>query len=212
MNTLSFEKAVQTLRNMEALIYPTETFYAVGGSALSVQAVANIYSVKERDKILPLPVIIGDLSQLAMIADDVGADVETLISKFWPGPLTIILPARPDLPPLLTAGTGRVAVRLSSHLEASHLAQEAGFPLISSSANLSGQEPVTQPEDLDIALLHACKGAVYSGGEKPKGGKPSTIIELVAMPGSGKMLHILREGAIPASSFIKLGFACYIKN
>lgn len=210
MNTISFEQAIATLQALEILIYPTETFYAVGGSALSAKAVAGVYSAKERDKHLPLPVIIGDLSQLSLLTDKIDGDVESIIGKFWPGPLTIVLPARPELPPLLTAGTGRVAVRFSSHFEASRLAQAAGFPLISSSANLSGQNPVTRTEDLDVALVHAARGAVYTGGTEPRGGAPSTIIELVEVAGGGKMLHILREGAIPAADFIKLGFACYI--
>lgn len=211
MKTLSFDQAVETLQRLDLLIYPTETFYAVGGSALSRQTVAGVYSAKERDKNLPLPVIIGDLSQLGMVAAAVGPDIESLIAKFWPGPLTILMPARPDLPPLLTAGTGHVAVRLSSHFEASRLALAAGFPLVSSSANLSGQEPVICPEDLDIALLSAVKGALYTGGEAPTGGAPSTIVAISRVGESGKMLHILREGAVPASSFIKMGFACYIK-
>lgn len=211
MNALFFDQAVEILQKLKLLIYPTETFYAIGGSALNMHTVNAVYTAKERDKILPLPVIIGDLSQLDMVAAKVSPDVETLIGKFWPGPLTIILPARDDLPNLLTAGSGRVAVRLSSHLEASRLAQAAGVPLISSSANRSGQTPVTQPEDLDPALIKATKGAVYTGGQAPQGGHPSTIIEIVNVAGSGKMLYILREGAIPVSSFIKLGFACYIK-
>lgn len=210
MNTLSFKQAVEVLRALEILIYPTETFYAIGGSALNAKAVAKVYSAKERDKHLPLPIIIGDLSQLALLTDKIDSDVESLIGKFWPGPLSILLPAKPELPPLLTAGTGRVAVRLSSHDESSRLAQIAGFPLVSSSANLSGQDPVVCAEDLDIALVHAAKGAVYCGGAKPQGGAPSTIVELTEVTGGGKMLHILREGAIPAANFIKLGFACYI--
>lgn len=211
MKNLSFEEAVEILQKLELLIYPTETFYAIGGSALNAESVAAVYAAKERDKILPLPVIIGDLSQLDMVASEVGPDVETLIGKFWPGPLTIILPARPDLPNLLTAGTGRVAVRLSSHFEASRLAMAAGFPLISSSANLSRQAPAMRPEDLDPMLVEAVNGAVYTQGTSPRGGYPSTIVELVSMTGSGKMLHVLREGAISVSSFISLGFACYIK-
>lgn len=211
MQALSFQKAVEALQGQKILIYPTETFFAIGGSALNAKVVAGVYTAKGRDKHLPLPVIIGDLSQLEMVAAEVDPDIETIIGKFWPGPLTIILPARPDLPPLLTAGTGRVAVRLSSHFEASSLAQSAGFPLVSSSANPSGQPPVTRAEDLDQALVKAAGGRVYAGGDTPQGGAPSTIIEMTGVAGSGKMLHILREGAIPAASFIKLGFACYIK-
>lgn len=211
MKILSFEEAVAALQAQGSIIYPTETFFALGGSALNAQVVAGVYSAKGRDKHLPLPVIIGDLSQLGMVTDELGPDIESIISKFWPGPLTIILPAQSKLPPLLTAGSGRVAVRLSSHFEACSLAQSAGFPLISSSANLSGQAPVTRVADLNPALLKAVGGRVFAGGEAPQGGTPSTIIEMVSVPGGGKMLHILREGAIPAARFIQLGFACYIK-
>lgn len=209
MNSLSFEQAVSHLQALNLLIYPTETFFALGCSALNGQSVAAVYSAKRRDKALPLPVIVGDMEQLSMVAAKVGSDEETLINKFWPGPLTIILPARADLPPLLTAGTGRVAVRISSHPEAARLAKAAGFPLVSSSANISGQEPVTQVKDLAPALVRAANGGIYTGDTHPQGGAPSTIVELVDVQNAGKMLHILRQGAIPASQFSKLGFACY---
>lgn len=209
MASITFEQAVAALRNQDVLLYPTETFYAVGCSALSARAVAAVYSAKERNKALPLPVIIGRPEQLALVAARVLPDAETLMRSFWPGPLTLLLPARSDLPPPLTAGTGRVAVRLSSHPAAARLAAEAGFPIVSSSANISGRPPVTRPEDLDPALLRAVRGALYTGGEAPLGGAPSTIVELVNLNGQGRMLHILREGAVPAESFARLGFACY---
>lgn len=211
MKTLSFEEAVEKLQNLELLVYPTETFFAVGGSALSASTVTAVYKAKKRDKDLPLPVIIGDLSQLEMLTGELDPDVEMLIGQFWPGPLTIIVPAGPLVPPLLTAGTGRVAVRLSAHFEASSLAQSAGFPIISSSANLSGRPPVISVEELDPDIINATGGAIYAEGMIPSGGAPTTIVELCGVRGGGKMLHVLREGAIPASSFIKLGFACNIK-
>lgn len=209
MQSLSFEQAVSTLQNFDILIYPTETFFALGCSALSVQAIAAIYGTKARDKALPLPVIIGDIAQLAMLTDKIGHDEEALIGKFWPGPLTIIFQARAELPPLLTAGTGRVAVRLTSHSEAARLAKIAGSPLVSSSANISGQPPVTRVADLDPELVRDTRGAVYAGGKAPAGGKPSTIVELVKVNHGGNMLHILREGAVPSSCFSDLGFTCY---
>lgn len=210
MKSLFFEQAVTRLQNLNVLIYPTETFFALGCSALSSQAVAAVYSAKSRDKALPLPVIIGDMDQLSMLTGKIGSDEEALAGEFWPGPLTIVFPARADLPPLLTAGTGRVAVRLSSHSEASRLAKIAGFPLVSSSANISGQPPVTRPDDLSPEIIRATRGAVYAGGKGPKGGAPSTIVELVNVENGSKMLRILRKGAVPASSFSKLGFACYL--
>lgn len=211
MTTLSFKNAVAALENLDVIIYPTETFYAIGGSTMSTQVVEKVYKIKERDKVLPLPVIIGDLSQLSMLTEQVCQYTERLITKFWPGPLTIIMPARKELPQLLTAGTGRVAVRFSSHCEAAQLAMDAGVPLISSSANISGQPPVTRPEDLDPELVKRVNGAVYSGGKEPRGGEASTIVELAHLNGNGKMLHILREGAISAATLIKMGFSCHIK-
>lgn len=209
MKSLSFEEAVATLQNFGLLIYPTETFFALGCSALNVQAVAAVYGAKDRDKTTPLPVIIGDISQLEMVTGEIGADEEMLINTFWPGPLTIIMPARSALPTLLTAGTGRVAVRLSSHHEASRLAMAAGFPLVSSSANMSGRPPASRPEELDPEIIRAARGAVYTGGDAPCGGQASTIVELVNAKHEGRMLHILREGAVPVSSLSALGFACY---
>lgn len=212
MNLLDFQNAVDILQQERLIIYPTETFYALGGNALSSKSVAGVYKAKERDKLSPLPVIIGDLNQLEMVAAEVTQDEEALIEHFWPGPLTILFPARPNLPRMLSGGTGKVAVRLSAHPAATRLSMAAGFPLISSSANISRKPPAESTGALDPQLLEAVNGAVYDEAPFPSGYMPSTIVEVANYRQHGKFLHVLRKGAVPIHAFTELGFACYVKE
>ncbi len=209
MNSLSLQDAVQVLRGNGVLVYPTETFYAIGGNALSRDAVAAVYAAKERDKHFPLPVIIGDFSQLELIADCSSHHAMDLAECFWPGPLTILFTASASLPTLLTGGTGKVAVRLSSHPAARDLCLEAGFPLISSSANISNRPPVTDKARLDSVLLNSIGGALYDAAPLPEGGEPSTIVEVANTAVGGRFIRILRQGAISADKLMDLGFACH---
>lgn len=134
------------------------------------------------------------------LADDIAA-----LSAFWPGPLTLLLPARPGLPEALTGGTGRIALRVSPHPAARALALACGFPIVSSSANISGRPPVTQAVELDPELLAALSpgtDGIFDLPPAPGGGQASTIAE----PLGGRRLILRREGALSAASLAEAGF------
>jgi L-threonylcarbamoyladenylate synthase len=177
------------------VIFPTETFYGLGCDALNPDAVGAVYAAKRRPYRLPLPVVIGDTGQLDDIAARVSPAAQKLMDRFWPGPLSIIFPARPEVPDLLTAGTRRIAVRLSSHPAAAGLCRESHRVLISSSANISGIPPVSRPQDLDPALADKV-GGIYDQPPAPAGGEPSTIVDVVPGPGGQGVIRLLRQGAI----------------
>ncbi|MDR2504427.1 MAG: threonylcarbamoyl-AMP synthase [Deltaproteobacteria bacterium] len=205
---LSFQAALSLLLQGRLLLYPTETFYAIGGNALNPDSVQAVYRAKVRNAAVPLPVIIGGMDQLNMLASHVPETAWRLIRLFWPGPLTLLLPAAPGLPAPLTGGSGKVAARLSSHPEASRLSLEAGFPLISSSANLSGEAPALRPEDISPVLLRAVHNALYQAEPLPAGGLPSTIIDPVPEEAAGPLeLRLVRLGAIPARRLEDMGFS-----
>ncbi|MDR2893133.1 MAG: L-threonylcarbamoyladenylate synthase [Deltaproteobacteria bacterium] len=212
MRELDLKEAAEAVRRGGLLVYPTETYYAVGCSALDAAAIHRVFGAKRRGHGLPLPVIIGSLDQLSLVAGPLSPQAEELIrelaEKFWPGPLSILVPAGEAVPPELCAGTGRVAVRLSSHAEAAGLCLTAGCPLVSSSANISGRPPVVEPADLDPELTTAVDGGLYDPLPRPSGGLPSTIVEIYQEPSRSDRigLRVLRAGAVSVADLRDQGF------
>lgn len=194
---LDLDAVSAALREGKVVAFPTETFYGLACDALNPDAVGAVYTVKHRPYRLPLPVIIGERTQLAAIAGELSPLAGQLMDMFWPGPLSIILPALPEVPDLLTAGTGRIAVRHSSHPGAAELCRVSGLVLTASSANRSGVAPVTSPEDLDPEIMSQIEG-VYAAKPMPGGGAPSTIVDILA-DGRGETVRVLREGAVSAA-------------
>lgn len=191
------------------IVYPTETFFGIGCRVDSPDALRRVFAAKRRAADMPLPVILGSVDQLPLVAavpPALAADVEAL-SAFWPAPLTLLLPAVDSLPDVLTGGTGRVAVRVSAHPAARALAQACGLPIVSSSANISGRPAVTSAEALDKDLVDflgqdGSPDGILDMPPAPGGGMASTIVEPL---GQGQ-LRIRREGALPPSQLSEAGF------
>lgn len=204
MQQLTIQEAVARLKDGELVLYPTETFFGIGCKISDDAAIARIFRVKHRLFAMPLPVILADSGQLAKVAQispSLSADVEKLAAAFWPGPLSLILPARRQLSPLLTGGTGNIAVRVSPHPVAGKLAAMVGEPIVASSANISGQPPVTRAEDLDPELAEAVD-AILDLPPAPAGGKPSTLVE----PMGDGILQVHRRGAVHLDQLKAAGF------
>ena len=190
-------------------VYPTETFFGIGCRADRAGSVLRVFEAKRRKADMPLPVILASLEQLGLVAAPspaIEADLEAL-AAFWPGPFTLLLPARPDLPEALTGGTGRIALRVSSHPAARALAEACAFPIVSSSANISGRPPVTSTEELDAELLSSLRPGLDCvflppSCPAPGGGLPSTIVE----PLGSRRLLVKREGALPLPTLAEAGF------
>ncbi len=188
-------------------VYPTETFYALGAMVGSHAALSRINAIKGRPQSKPLPLIIGHVDQLAGV---VGSAVSTwagyatavkLMERFWPGPLSIIFPARPGLAPQVQDAQGRVCVRLTSHPQARALCLLCHSPLAATSANLSGGQPVSALSDLDTVVRLAVD-LVVEGHPSPPGGLPSTLV----LPHEDGGVAILRQGALPRSALEGAGF------
>ncbi len=142
------------------------------------EAVARIFDIKGRDFNKPLPLIASDRDAVMRAVSEWPEIAERLARAFWPGPLTIVLPASPELPPALHAGTGKIAVRISSHPVAAMLAKASGGLLISTSANKSG-EPAPVGLDEISPKLCAHVDEIIDSGVLP-GGLPSTIVDVAA--------------------------------
>lgn len=198
--SLTLEDAVELMRQSRTVIYPTETFYALGSRALDPVASARIFKAKHRSNVRPLPLIIGNWDQLELVAR-VSAHAEPLLKKFWPGPLSVILPAPLRVPDILTGGTGCVAVRLSSHPVACALATRLGEPITSSSANISGQAAAASAHALTSDLVLNADG-VLDMPPAPVGGLPSTLVEFT----EDGQVRILRPGIITKETLESEGF------
>ncbi len=184
--------AAEVLRRGGIVAYPTETFYGLGALARDAAAVERLARVKGRPDGKPLPLLAADDAQVEEVAR-VGAAAARLARAFWPGPLTLVLPARAGLPDAVTAGTGAVGIRVPGSEIARALAREAGGAIVSTSANPSGAPPPSAPGALAPALVALLDG-VLDGGPTP-GGLPSTV---VAVEGEG--IRLVRDGAVPFGS------------
>lgn len=187
------EAAAAALRRGGVVAYPTETFYGLGALAADGAAVARLVAAKGRPDGKPLPLLAADLAQVEAVAT-LPALGRRLAAAFWPGPLTLVVPARPGLHPAVTGGGATVGVRITSSPVAAALARAAGGALVATSANLAGEPPAADAAALDPALV-ARLDAVLDAGPSP-GGLASTVVALEG-EGAGARLRLLRRGPVP---------------
>ena len=195
-------RAVATLKCGGVVAYPTETSYGLGASIEAEGALDRIYKIKRRPKDKPLLVIIKDASWLGRLAARVPESAYPLMKNLWPGPLTILFPAKPGLPWPLCASTGKVGIRVSSHPVAAALVQELGVPITATSANLSGRPPANTAEEVmeQLGSGPLCKGLDFILDASPAhGGQPSSIVDITT-----DAPIILRQGAISQEDILAL--------
>jgi L-threonylcarbamoyladenylate synthase len=175
--------------------FPTDTVYGVGSLAFHQQAIESIYTAKDRPMEKALPVLIGDNDDLVKVAEEIPYFAMKLIDRFWPGPLTILVPKKPTLPAAVSA-TSTVGVRVPDHDVARALLRLAG-PMAVTSANISGQPSPTTAHQV-FEQLNGRIAMILDGGETP-GGIPSTLVDC-----TGDEIRILREGPIPKEELLKI--------
>lgn len=198
--SLVWAREARALQAGGLVVYPTETFYALGCLATLHASVARVVAAKGRPDGKPLPLIISDWDMAARFVRLDEAALE-LARAFWPGSLSIIAGVDPAVSPLARDREGRSAVRMCPHPVAARLCLEAGAPLVSSSANLSGRPPASLPAQLDPGLLRASGALVMDAKPWPAGGMPSTLVEVVA-----RGVRVLRRGAVSEDSIVAAGF------
>ena len=209
---LGLEEAAATLARGGVVIFPTETLYAIGCRADKASACARISAIKGRPEGSPLPLLAADLEQAGRTVR-LEAAPERLLAAFWPGPLSLLLPALPGVAPEARNGDGLAALRVTSHPLAARLAALAGFAHTASSANFSGGAPAARAEELDAALLAALARSGSEVGllatsapeDEPHGGAPSTLAQPLTGP-DGIFLRLFREGAVSAKALAAAGF------
>jgi L-threonylcarbamoyladenylate synthase len=182
------EDGIAALQAGELVVYPTETFYAIGADAFSAIALQRLFQVKGREPGRPVGLIAADTAMAFSVAREVPIDARRLADAFWPGPLTLVLPARDDIAPEL-AGPDGVGVRVSPNPVARALSAGIGRPITATSANLSGEASASMLEQARVGLGEKVK--VYLEGGKLTASAPSTV---VAVNESG--WKMVRLGAI----------------
>ncbi|MCK5837770.1 MAG: threonylcarbamoyl-AMP synthase [Desulfobacula sp.] len=181
--------AGKILRSNGIVIFPAKCLYGVATRALDKKAVEAVFQLKQRPLNNPILVLIPDRALLPDLATSIPQTALKLMDAFWPGNLTLVFEAQKHIPELLTAGTGKIGVRLPLHPVARALVESLGFPITGTSANLSGQDSCHRINQLDAAIIHQADLILDAGSLK--GGAGSTIVDV-----TGSCIHILREGEV----------------
>ncbi len=184
-------RAVACLRQGGLLAYPTESFYGLGADVYSERALKRLFAVKQRARNQPILMLIPSRESLGRYVTRVSPLAGELMDAFWPGGLTLVFEAAAGLSPILTAGSGRIGVRLSSHPVAGALARALGKPISGTSANLTGQPACRTAGEVNRSLGTRLD-LILDGGKTP-GQAASTVLDVTVSPP-----RILREGMISA--------------
>ncbi|AEH43923.1 Sua5/YciO/YrdC/YwlC family protein [Thermodesulfatator indicus DSM 15286] len=183
----NIKKAAELLRAGDLVVFPTETVYGLGANVFDERAVTKIFELKRRPYFDPLIVHVADIAMAEVAVFDERA--RALAKRFWPGPLTLILPKKPKVPDIVTSGLSSVAIRMPAHEVALALIKECGFPLAAPSANPFGQLSPTRAEH--VLSYFGEKLFILEGGECQVG-LESTILDLTE-----KEPVLLRPGGVP---------------
>jgi L-threonylcarbamoyladenylate synthase len=189
----------------DLVVIPTDTVYGLAADAFNPAAVEKLVTAKGRTRAVPPPVLVPGIPTLDALAAEVPQAVRDLVREFWPGALTIILPAQPSLDWDLGDTQGTVAVRMPDHPIALELLSETG-PLAVSSANRHGEPAATTAAEADHALGDGVAVVLDAG---PSGDVPSTIVDATGLvapaagEGTGK-LRIVREGVISRADIVRI--------
>ena len=189
MTDQAIAQAIAAMRAEEVVVYPTETFYGIGADPFSSVALERIFAIKGRDAAKTIALIAHDDEAAFAVAREVPPIARILARAFWPGPLTLVLPARAGLPPALIGLDGGVGVRVSSHPIARALAQGLGRAITATSANRSGENPARTLAEARSSLGSQVKAFVEGG--TLTGGAPSTVLTC-----DRDGWRILRAGAV----------------
>jgi L-threonylcarbamoyladenylate synthase len=176
------------VREGHPIAVPTESSYGLSVHPGSEEGVRRIYQIKSRERGKPLPVVVSDVTQLEALGGRLDPPALARLARRWPAALSLLVPIKRPLP--AAAGTGRLAVRIPDHARLRGLLSELGTGLTATSANRSGEPPLTDPDDVRELLRSVAGSIVIDGGVLP-GGEPSTLVSV-----EGGEIELLRPGRI----------------
>ena len=187
----NLQALVDVLERGGVVACPTETWLGLLADASNERAVRRVAELKGRPADMPIALLLPSTDSIRVVALDLPPAAEALMEAHWPGPLTLLVPARPELDPRLVKD-GKVGVRVPGPSPAAELTRAFGRPLTATSANLSGQPPVRSVDELPATLADGIDALVP--GVCP-GGAPSTLVDASETP-----MRILRAGAVDIGS------------
>jgi L-threonylcarbamoyladenylate synthase len=188
----SAKECARYLEEGELIVYPTETVYGIGADAMNESAVEKVFLAKHRDTGNVVSVAVGDMESARKIAEFNPA-AEAIAEKFLPGPVTLILKSKAKIK--YAVSKGNIGIRVPDDAFFMELWKSFGRPVVSTSANLSGEPDPVRAEDVDGSLLESV-AAIVDGG-KTKYGKPSTVVDV----SEGKAT-VVRDGAVPTCTIL----------
>lgn len=185
----NLKEPADIIKNGGLVVFPTETVYGIGANSLKANAVKKLYKIKQRPLNKPISVLVSNIEMIENVAKDISTIEYELMKEFFPGPLTIILKKKKNVPNIVTAGGETIGVRMPENEIALKLIEYVGYPIATPSANISGN-----PSGIEIKNImkeFEDKVDYYIDGGKSKLGVASTIVQVIdGVP------HILREGSI----------------
>lgn len=179
---------IKTLKDGKLVIMPTDTIYGIIGDATNEDVINKVYEVKERPHDKPLLILVSNLSMLHELVTEIPKETEKIINKFWPGPLTILFKKSSKVSDALTANSALVAIRMPNDKRLLNIMNHLNRPLISTSANISSHDAITNPNQLEEKMKEKIDLIVDEGTVN---NEASTLITIV----NGK-IEILREGSL----------------
>jgi tRNA threonylcarbamoyl adenosine modification protein (Sua5/YciO/YrdC/YwlC family) len=188
----ALERALRLIMAGDVISFPTDTFYCLGADPFNLAAVSEIFRIKGRSSERPLPLLVDSIDLASDLTSDPPALFFKLAEKFWPGPLTIVVPASRLIPLKVTGNTGRVGLRWPRAPLAVALIAAAARPLTGTSANLSEHPPCATAEGVDLQV--GTRLPLILDGGPAQGDLPSTVVELL-----GERIRMVREGPITAA-------------
>jgi len=174
------------------VVFPTESVYGLGADARSDAAVSRLVAVRGRETGKPILVLVDDVEMAGTVSQELSPAAARLAARFWPGPLTLVLPARPGLPEPLTAGTGTIGVRVPAHPTARALVAGLRAPVTAPSATPPG-EPAPRTLAAARAYFGDAVAAYVEGGTRPGGASTVAALE-------GDRVRVLRAGPVSADA------------
>lgn len=189
----ALRRALRALQAGELVAFPTDTVYGLGASLRYPASILKLYEVKGREAAKAIPILVSSPQELGLVAQHLAEVAQRLAERFWPGPLTLVVPRRPDLPAELSPYP-TIGVRMPDHPDALALLRVAG-PLAVTSANLSGQPSAVTAQEV-LAQLDGRIPLVLDGGACP-GGISSTVVDTTSPE-----LRILRQGPLTLNDLI----------
>lgn len=190
-------EAARVIKNGGIVLFPTRYLYGLGADALNSEAVDRVFAIKQRPSNKPLSMLINHQNDLSWLVRNVPQAAVKIMESFWPGDITIVFEANATLPRNLTAGSGKIGVRLPQHPVAVALTNAVQVPITATSANLTGRGGCSRVTDLDPLVADKLDLMLDAG--PLEGGTGSTVIDVtVDVP------KILREGAVPAKDIFAI--------